>query len=371
MAMPALPPRNRPYKEVTIQQLRSFCETVRLGSFTAAAAALELTHPTVWKQVHALERHLGATLVEPYERGCRPTEAGRRFARLAGPMVAGIGSLERAFQSSCPEAAAPIVVAAPPRVLVEDLPDCIIEFERLWPQARLALMQVGVEDVPTAVASGEADLGLTDSCLLDTDDPGLACEPCYELDIVLVTPPHHPLARRRTVGSHDLCAYALVNAPVPHGNAVLAAALAELHALGIQPSRVVGYYNAVICRYVELGFGIGLIPRIIRRPPHPALHERSMSAIFGRPTVYLVWRKGTIESGPAHEFAKTVKALLSRSPADLGASSRSRKEQRRKGGPNGRHSGSTGLGAKGEVSPPKLTAHRPHPADVADEPALM
>jgi DNA-binding transcriptional LysR family regulator len=108
--MAARPPRNHLYKQVTIQQLRSFCETVRLGSFAAAAAALELTHPTVWKQVHALEQRLGATLVEPYERGCRPTEAGRRFARLAGPLVAGIGSLERVFQSARAEAAARIVV---------------------------------------------------------------------------------------------------------------------------------------------------------------------------------------------------------------------------------------------------------------------
>jgi DNA-binding transcriptional LysR family regulator len=324
--MPQRLPRNHAYKEVTIQQLRSFCETVRLGSFTAAAAALELAHPTVWKQVHALEHHLGAILVEPHERGCRPTEAGRRFARLAGPLVAGIGSLERAFQASRAEAAARIVVAAPPRVLVEDLPECIVEFERLWPQARLALMQLGVEDVSAAVASGRADLGLTDSCLLDTDDPGLACEPCYELDIVLVTPPDHPLAGHRTVQPHDLCAYALVNAPVPNGNAVLAAALAELHALGIQPSRVVGYYNAVIRRYVELGFGIGLIPCLPRRPRDPAFHERSMSDVFGRPTVYLVWRNGTIESGLAREFAKTVKALLSRPAADPVESSPSRRK---------------------------------------------
>jgi DNA-binding transcriptional LysR family regulator len=350
--MPPRLPRNHPYKDVTIQQLRSFCETVRLGSFTAAAAALELAHPTVWKQVHALEQRLGATLVEPYERGCRPTEAGRRFARLAGPLVAGMGSLERAFQTSRAEAAARIVVAAPPRVLVEDLPECIVEFERLWPQAWLALMQVGVDDVPAAVASGRADLGLTDSCLLDTDDPGLACEPCYELEIVLVTPLDHPLAGRRTVLSHDLCAFTLVNAPVPHGNTVLAAALAELHALGIQPSRVVGYYNAVICRYVELGFGIGLIPCLHGRPPHPALHERSMSDVFGRPTVYLVWRKGTIESGPARAFAQTVKAMLSRPPADPGASSRSRRNSRKRADQTGGIRSRQASERKASLAPP-------------------
>ncbi len=58
----------RAYKDITLQQLRSFCETVRVGSLTAAADALGLARPTVWKQVHALERQLGMLLLEPHAR---------------------------------------------------------------------------------------------------------------------------------------------------------------------------------------------------------------------------------------------------------------------------------------------------------------
>lgn len=333
--MPAHSPKNRAYKEFTLQQLRSFCETIRLGSFTAAAAALSLAHPTVWKQVHALERRLGATLVEPHGRGCRPTEAGRLLAGLAGPLVTGIGSLEQAFQASRAEAEARLVVAAPPRVLVEDLPECVLEFERLRPHVRLTLKQVGVEEVAAAVASGQADLGLTD--LPDPDDPWLAFEPCYELEIVLVTPPDHPLVRRRRVQVRDLCAYPLVNAPVPRQNPVMAAALKELYALRTRPSRVEAFYAAAICRYVELGFGIGLITRVSAHPPQPNLHERSLSGVFGRPTVYLVRRKGTLQPGPAHEFARTVKAMLSRPAAGPNAPGPSR----RKSGPRSDRKGRT------------------------------
>src|SRR6516164_5743613 len=94
-------PRNsRAYKEITLQQLRSFCETARLGGFTAAAAALDLSHPTVWKQVHALEREFGVQLVEPYGRGCRLTEAGRLLAELSRPAVATITDLKRHFQEA-------------------------------------------------------------------------------------------------------------------------------------------------------------------------------------------------------------------------------------------------------------------------------
>jgi DNA-binding transcriptional LysR family regulator len=318
--MPPRPSGNHHYKEITLQQLRSFCETILRGSFTAAAAALDLAHPTVWKQVHGLEHRLGVKLVEPHGRGCRPTEAGRLLARLASPLVTGIGSLEGLLERSRAEAAARVVVAASTRVLVEDLPECVVEFERLWPQVRVDLRQVTVEDVTAAVASGRADLGLTSHCLPDPDDPRLAFEPCYELEIVLVTPMDHPLARRRHLQAGDLCAYPLVNALDSGENLVIRAALEELRALRIPTSRVEAWDDAVICRYVQLGFGIGLLNRVPGHPPGTNLHVRSMSHVFGRSTVYLVWKKGDLSSGPAHEFAQAVKARLGRPAADTNAS---------------------------------------------------
>src|SRR5919198_1392685 len=84
------------YKEIRLQQLRSFCELARLGSMTAAAASLGLSQPTVWEQVHALERALDVPLVERQARGCRLTETGRRVAELAVPLVQGMASFQRA-----------------------------------------------------------------------------------------------------------------------------------------------------------------------------------------------------------------------------------------------------------------------------------
>src|SRR2546428_11145744 len=92
----------RAYKEMTLQQLRSFCETARLGSFSAAAAALGLSHPTVWKQVHALEREFGAQLVKPFGRGCQLTEAGRVLAELAAAGRTRQGALEPPLRGPAP-----------------------------------------------------------------------------------------------------------------------------------------------------------------------------------------------------------------------------------------------------------------------------
>ena len=111
----------RAYKEITLQQLRSFCETVRLGSLTAAADSLGLARPTVWKQVHALEDYLGIQLVEPHARGCEPTEAGRMLADQVSPLITGIASLRQSLQSGGQVHETQLTVAASSRLLVRTI----------------------------------------------------------------------------------------------------------------------------------------------------------------------------------------------------------------------------------------------------------
>lgn len=57
--------------------LRSFCLVVQEGSFSQAAALLELSQPAVSLQLRQLERHLGTRLIERVGRRAVPTAAGR------------------------------------------------------------------------------------------------------------------------------------------------------------------------------------------------------------------------------------------------------------------------------------------------------
>ena len=88
------PAKTRAYKDSSAQQLRSFCETARLGSFAAAAAHLGLANPTVWNQVRALEREFGEALFERHGRGSRLTEAGEVLAARAAQALSSLGAAE-------------------------------------------------------------------------------------------------------------------------------------------------------------------------------------------------------------------------------------------------------------------------------------
>jgi DNA-binding transcriptional LysR family regulator len=306
-----MPSLGRVYKEVTLQQLRSFLETARQGSLAAAAAALGLAQPTVWAQVHALERHFGTPLVKPSGRGCQLTEAGRLLAELVGPSLAGVGSLKRRFQEARAEVEVSLVVATTSRILVEDLPECVAEFSRRYPRVHLTLRDLTVEEVIAAVERGEADLGVTVPWPVPPS-PWLLYEPACELDILLLTPKDHPLARRRRITPEDLCAFPIVNAAESFKDRVMAALLDKLGLFRTQPRRVEVSYVPAIRRYVALGLGIGLIAGRPSPKPPADLHERSMSRFFPRVTLYLVWRQKIPPQEPAGAFVEIVKETLNR-----------------------------------------------------------
>ncbi|MEO0752351.1 MAG: LysR family transcriptional regulator [Pseudomonadota bacterium] len=60
-------------------QVRAFWATAEEGSFSAAARALDLTQPTLGRQVAGLEDALGVTLFERAGRSLALTEAGREL----------------------------------------------------------------------------------------------------------------------------------------------------------------------------------------------------------------------------------------------------------------------------------------------------
>lgn len=303
-------PHRHAYKEIQLQQLRSFCETARLGSLTAAARSLGLSQPTVWEQVHALERELGVSLIERHARGCRLTDEGHRVVALAAPLVQGVRAFKRSVSEALQQQTSRLSIATTQRILVEDLPPAILKFEKAHEQVQLRLLELRVEQVPQAVESGQADIGFTTEEATDRRNPWLAFERGYQLDLFLVTRTDHPLARRRKVQPQDLLDYPLLNSPQGIPDPTLAVTLQKLGVFDVQPRRVEAFYTAVIRKYVELGFGIGLIVGLPGHAPPPRLHERSMSRYFGHVNVNLVWRKGDPRTGAAGAFAQTVRQSL-------------------------------------------------------------
>ena len=299
--------RNRPYKELTLQQLRSFAATARLGSLAAAAKALRLTHPTVREQVLALEREFGLKLVVPYGRGCRLTAEGRLLAELTAPLTGAAASLKARFAAARAQAKVRLVVAGPPRVIQEDLPEAVAAALAADPRLSFAFLEVRDDEVVDAVAAGRADLGLSTRAVAAEPPIGVSFESAYELETLLLTPPNHPLAKKRSVVPTDLRRYPLVTSRYTLSDQPELAAILDRHQVfDGPPPRVAPFLAGTVRRYVEQELGIAVVygpsptSQAGARTKVSRLHERSMSRYFGRGLVRFVFRNG----GPRDEFAR-------------------------------------------------------------------
>lgn len=305
--MPPSTTKSRAYKDVTLGQLRSFCETARRGSFTAAAAALGLAHPTVWKQVHALEATFGRALIEPHARGCRLTEAGEVLLRLTAPNVFDLDVLHRRFDEELRRIDVRINLVAPARMLSDDVAPCLPDYFAAFPQVRLTLSDVRNFEIEEAVESGRAELGFT--TVPGTGSSLLTVEPWYELDVLLIVAKRHPLAKRRTVGVAELRKYPLLNSRQTLADPTVHAAIERSGLFDVGPRLVEARHTNTLRRLVEEGVGAALVLGKVGRHA-PTLHERVMSREFGRSRIHLVRRRGVHQHPAVVALAEAVRRAM-------------------------------------------------------------
>lgn len=310
-------PRPLPYKDLTLQQMRSFVMTAQLGSLAGAARALELAQPTVWKQVQALQESFAAPLVQSHARGCRLTAQGKILDDLMRPLVAEIDALRRKYDEALGRRQSEIRIAATPRIIDEDLPNCIAAFQRRSPRIKLILRTAADQEVSSLVLAGDSELGYTERGPEPEDSP-LSVETRYELDVLLLTPKNHPLARRRRIDLSALGRHPMVTSPTAIGDPRVNAQLHRSDAFAT-PASVEAFTAAGIRRYVRLGFGIGISGGLLTRDfqrllASEGLAARSLGDVVGRIAIVCVRRK----SGPyteAHRaFDETIRQTMKRIP---------------------------------------------------------
>lgn len=171
--------------------LRAFSALAESGSFTAAGAALNVSHAAVSQQVRALEERLGAALVV---RGGRRPELTPEGARLAAALEAAFLGIRRAVDElTGADAARPLRVTLTPAFAHAWLMPRLSEFLHENPGAELML-------VPTAelveLAPGGVDLAIRWG---RGAWPGLDAEMLIPSGLVVVGAPS--LVRGRTVSA--------------------------------------------------------------------------------------------------------------------------------------------------------------------------
>lgn len=168
-----------------LKSLEYFVAVVDAGSFSAAAVVLNLTQPTLSRQVALLEADLGQRLLVRTGRGVTATEAGDALLVHARAMLA---SAQRARESLRELQGSPggrVLVGLPPRVALGLSARLVQRFRERLPRAVISVSEGLSLHLREWLIAGRLDLAL----LFDPPpSPQLAYETLLHEPLLLVAP---------------------------------------------------------------------------------------------------------------------------------------------------------------------------------------
>ena len=227
---------------------------VELGTFTAAAQALNISQPAVSAHIHRIEAELEVNIFKrPYGRKLQLTEAGHNVYLYAADVLAkntelqtvtnklksgGLGQVR--FSFSVGKFTIPYLVTA---------------FRQIYPGISFIIKTGNSSRVQNNVLDGDVDFGIA----LFSDNQQIRFAPLYHESIKLVCAAKHPLAAQKNYTLEEINNYGIVSGL--QGSDYNRYIYSYFAALGIFNLNIIvqAEGSETVLKIVEDGLGIGLL----------------------------------------------------------------------------------------------------------------
>lgn len=169
---------------MTLNQLRAFVEAERLGSFTAAAQAMEIAQASASELVRRLEAELDSELFARGSRTLTLTAAGHELLPYARQALDAAESGTRAVRSLSSLGGGTATFGVLRNADYYLLSDLVQRFHRRYPDVRVRLVGQNSAETAAAVAAGRIEAGLV---VLPIDDEGLKVVPLLRDEVFFIS----------------------------------------------------------------------------------------------------------------------------------------------------------------------------------------
>jgi DNA-binding transcriptional LysR family regulator len=177
------------------RRLRALREVARQRSFRGAAEALGYSQSAVSQHVAALERDVGAVLIDRSDhRAIAATEAGARVLRHAERILAAIDDGEAEVRALADGPTRPLRLGAFSSACATFVPDVVVALRRRDPAVAVDLIRSEPEDAVRAVSRRELDLAVV-VAPLDGPPEGVELVRLWADPLHVALPARHRLAR--------------------------------------------------------------------------------------------------------------------------------------------------------------------------------
>ena len=184
-----------------LRQLEILRAVAQTGSFTSAGQELHLSQSAVSRQILLLEEELHEQLFLRLGRKIRITPAGTTLLGLSQRMFEDLDRTRASILESQKTVSGTLRLVGGMTVCLYVFPPLLKEFRRAHPAVEVKVIPGATPRLVRQLRAGAADLGLL---TLPVNDPNLISTPVMREELMLVTAPTHPLARKRQVMPRDL-----------------------------------------------------------------------------------------------------------------------------------------------------------------------
>ncbi len=188
-------------------QLTTFLEVAKLGSFSRAGQKLFRSQPAVSAQIRQLELEYGEKLLDRAGKSVRLTPAGEALFEYATRLLTLRNESLRAVADQASNPRGTLSVGANEATCLYVLPDVFAEYHRLYPSVQISIYRNFSHKVLQKVEDGSIDVGIV---TLPVRSPSLKVHAIFRDRLVLMVSPQNPLARHKQVRTSDIAEQPLI-----------------------------------------------------------------------------------------------------------------------------------------------------------------
>ena len=239
-----------------LRQLEILQTIAETGSFTACGRRLHVSQSAISRQILLLEEELGEPLFLRVGRQVRMTAAAESLVQLGHRVFHDVRETVGAITDRTRELQGTLRLSGGMTVCLYVFPPLLKHLRRVHPRLEVRVRVATADRSVEEIRAGRIDVGLL---TLPIEQSDLVSLPVLREELLVVTTPRHPLARRRRLAAGDLAAYPLVL--FEPGSATRHVIDRFFAAQKIVPTVVMDTENVEIIKaMVRTGLGISIVP---------------------------------------------------------------------------------------------------------------
>lgn len=236
--------------------METFLEVARLSSFSRAAERRFRTQPAISAQIRALEEEVGARLLDRSGGKVAVTAPGKVFQKYAEETLEQRRVVLIALAEMHRVPRGEIVVSANEGTCLHILPEVFADFKRQYPSVAVNVKRLEHNKILEAVIDNSCDFGVVS---MPVPDKRLTVVPIHRDELIVIAPPHHPLAAKDSVTVAEVVEYPLL---LPKVGRTRDALEQLFHDRRLKPIVSMELDSSeLLKRFVAVAVGVGFIPR--------------------------------------------------------------------------------------------------------------